>query len=42
MKKMIACFVVLSARDFEPKILIKVVHLTNFEKIYSTESWYFS
>jgi len=32
MKKIINCFVVLSVRDFEPKILIKGVHLTNFEK----------
>ena len=32
MIKIIDCIVVLSVRDFEPKILIKGVHLTHFEK----------
>ena len=33
-----------SVRDFEPKILVKCVHLTNFEKLFdrkfSYEEWY--
>jgi len=38
--KKIGCFVVLGVREFETKILIKGVHLTNFENKCSIESWY--
>ena len=34
-------FCCLSVHDFEPKILIKGVHLTNLKKC-SIESWFFS
>jgi len=40
MKTIIDCC--LSVRDFEPNILIKGVHLTNFESNCSIESYFFS
>jgi len=36
--KSLSCYKTLK-RDFEPKILIKGVHLTNFEISYTIESW---
>jgi len=42
MKKIIDCYVVLSVRDFEPKILIKGVHLTTFENNCLIESRFFT